>query len=304
MKVRCSMKVPLSLAIVLLLLSGCNAGSGEGLDEQGRPLDEITEVPLVDDGIQATLLSIQEHVFTPICSVCHGGANPAAGQDLSSLESSIDNLINVDSSNSLFKRVLPGSAQESYLYLKITGDNRAGARMPLGQPALDEQTISAIKQWIDEGAVIPQNTANMAKINRAVVTMVTFKENVSEENVADLISKNDYIWREKNAITIVFWFNKAMNFANLTNDQILVNSFKGSLSSDYSTLVSNEQISINVINDQSIQVSVQGLDRDIIKLIIRLNESSIATMVTQQGQIIDGDNNGIEGGVFYYEFYL
>ncbi|NQZ22633.1 MAG: hypothetical protein HRT53_11315 [Colwellia sp.] len=298
------MKVPLSLAIVLLLLSGCNAGSGEGLDEQGRPLDEITEVPLVDDGIQATLLSIQEHVFTPICSVCHGGANPAAGQDLSSLESSIDNLINVDSSNSLFKRVLPGSAQESYLYLKITGDNRAGARMPLGQPALDEQTISAIKQWIDEGAVIPQNTANMAKINRAVVTMVTFKENVSEENVADLISKNDYIWREKNAITIVFWFNKAMNFANLTNDQILVNSFKGSLSSDYSTLVSNEQISINVINDQSIQVSVQGLDRDIIKLIIRLNESSIATMVTQQGQIIDGDNNGIEGGVFYYEFYL
>ncbi len=298
------MKLPLSLAICLLLFSGCNAGSGDGLDEQGRPLDEITEVPLVEDGIQATLPSIQDHVFTPICSVCHGGANPAAGQDLSSLESSIDNLINVDSSNSLFKRVLPGSAQESYLYLKITGDNRAGARMPLGQSALDEQTISAIKQWIDEGAVIPQNTANMAKINRAVVTIVKFKENVSEENVADFMSQNDYIWREKNAITIVFWFNKAMNFANLTNDQILVNSFKGSLSSVYSTLVSNEQVSIHVINDQSIQVSVQGLDRDITKLMIRLNESSIATMVTQQGQIIDGDNNGIEGGVFYYEFSL
>jgi len=67
------MKIHLSIVFVLLVLSGCKAGSGEGLDEQGRPLDEAPillppeelppeglppeESPPVDDGIKATLAS-------------------------------------------------------------------------------------------------------------------------------------------------------------------------------------------------------------------------------------------------------
>ena len=58
------------------LLAGCG-GSGEGLDQNGRP----------DDGngggsgstLTPDLQSIQEHVFTPICSVCHAGAAAPLG---------------------------------------------------------------------------------------------------------------------------------------------------------------------------------------------------------------------------------
>ena len=314
------MKIHLSIVFVLLVLSGCKAGSGEGLDEQGRPLDEAPillppeglppeESPPVDDGIKATLASIQEHVFTPICATCHGGANPAAGQDLSSLEVSTANLINIDSSNALFKRVLPGSAENSYLYLKIRGDNRAGARMPLGQPALDEKNITAIKQWIDEGALIAQNSANMAIVSRAVTTVVKKSEQTTlvqkkPNNYASLLSQSDFIWRDKEPLTIVFWFNKAMNFDYLTTEQILVSAYNNTALISHQYFVPNKQVSIHIINDHTLQVSVQSLARDTTKVAIRLNESSISTLVTKTGQPLDGDNDGIEGGAFYYELSL
>lgn len=49
-------------------LAAC-AGSGEGLDENGRPEGE-------DSGgaLQPTFPSIQAMVFTPVCTGCHAGA--------------------------------------------------------------------------------------------------------------------------------------------------------------------------------------------------------------------------------------
>ena len=50
--------------------TGC-AGNGEGLDQNGRPEGEEPP-PLV-----AEFQSIQDNVFTPICTTCHaGGAAP------------------------------------------------------------------------------------------------------------------------------------------------------------------------------------------------------------------------------------
>jgi len=286
------MKIQLLILVALFTLSSCKAGSGDGLDNNGRPFEESpsAEAPS-EEGIQPNLKSIQELVFTPICSTCHGGANPAAGQDLSSLENSMKSLINVDSSNLSFKRVLPGFAKESYLYLKITGDNRAGARMPLGQPVLDEQTIAAIKQWIDEGAVIPQSIVGMTKISRA------------EDSSATII-KSDFNWQEKDEIKIVFLFSKKMDFQHLTADQILVNAIKKDDLGSHVSLVPNENISLHVINDQRLQVIIKNVTHSVSQLSIQLNESSIATMLTQQEQILDGDNDGIEGGVFTYEINL
>jgi len=306
---RSPMKIHLSIVLILLALTGCKAGSGEDLDEQGRPLDEAPVVEPIDvttppdDGIKATLTSIQENVFTPICATCHGGANPAAGQDLSSLESSIANLINIDSSNALFKRVLPGSAAESYLYLKIAGDSRAGARMPLGQPALDEASIAAIKKWIDDGALLPQSASTMAKVSRTVTSM-TKKTDLTPNNLDQLLSQSDYIWREKEPLSIIFWFNKAMNFDHLTKDQILVSAYNANEITANQYFVSNKQVSVHVINDHTLQISVQNLAQNVTKLAIRLNEGSISTLVTKMGQTLDGDDNGVEGGAFNYELFL
>jgi len=182
------MKVLIIMSLVILV-SACKAGNGEGLTDQGRPNEEITtnenEEGSGSDVIKPTLTSIQENIFTPVCASCHGGASPAAGQDLSSIESSIANLVNVESSNPLYKRVLPSSSLESFLYLKVAGDSKAGARMPLGQPALDEMSIQAIKQWIDDGALIPENLATPVRVNKVTVKVKSINESKA--------MKTDYI---------------------------------------------------------------------------------------------------------------
>jgi mono/diheme cytochrome c family protein len=281
------MKTSVIISLVIAL-SGCGAGSGEGLTNQGRPLEEVVEDvsegndDVVDEGVQPTLASIQEHVFTPVCATCHGGASPAAGQNLSSIEDSVANLINVDSSNPGFKRVLPGDSSLSYLYLKVAGNAQAGARMPLGQPALPDKAINAIKTWIDQGALVTEG----------INTPVT----VSRVNQVSLAQGN---------LVVELWFNQEMNFAGLTAEQILVTATDAKvLSKDNSWLLAPQKMKLNIINNHLLQLTFSSLGSQMMHLNIQLNNSTISTLATQLGQQLDGDNNGREGGVFNYEISL
>jgi hypothetical protein len=263
-----------------ILLTGCNAGNGEGLNTQGRPLEQEPQVepPPEHDVIQPTLASIQAQVFTPICAVlCHGGTNPAAGQDLSSIERSIASLINVDSSNALFKRVLPGNAEQSYLYLKITGDSRAGARMPLGQPALAEASILAIKKWIDQGALV--DSANS-------VPFVVNRVNVS---------------KQPKRLTFSIWFNQHSTVTRLSSQEIELTA----LYQDLQWSLPTNSWSLHIINDYSMNISLdltQLAEQPIDKLFIKLNQANISSIFSTNGQWLDGDHNDTEGGVFSYEY--
>lgn len=49
--------------------------------------------------------------------------------------------------------VVPGSAESSSLYRLIAGKADPSIQMPHGKQPLSKDEISAIKQWIDEGAV-------------------------------------------------------------------------------------------------------------------------------------------------------
>jgi len=107
-------------------------------------------------GIQPSLESIQNEVFTPICSVCHtgpSGPNLPSGLNLSNLTASRSSLVNVPSVEvpSLL-RVSPGNAADSYLIQKLEGNATVGGQMPLGGTPLSRQTIDVIRAWIDQGA--------------------------------------------------------------------------------------------------------------------------------------------------------
>jgi mono/diheme cytochrome c family protein len=108
-------------------------------------------------GIEPTLTSIQDNVFTPICSGCHtggGGALPAS-MDLTSLSLSFMNLVDVASVQvGTLDRVEPGDPANSYLIRKIEGTAAVGSRMPPFGNALDQDTIDAIRQWITDGAAM------------------------------------------------------------------------------------------------------------------------------------------------------
>jgi cytochrome c5 len=105
-------------------------------------------------GIQPTLTSIQDNVFTITCSGCHtgGGAGLPGSMDLTSAANSFANLVNAQSLQTpTLERVTPGDADNSYLIQKLEGTATPGQQMPPGTP-LDQTTIDAIRQWIDAGA--------------------------------------------------------------------------------------------------------------------------------------------------------
>lgn len=140
---------------VLLPLAACGGGGGGssggtggggGGGGGGNPYG--LEVPP-----EPTLSSIQEKVFTPICTDCHAGASAPQGLRLEA-GMSYGMLVNVASVEvPSLDRVEPGDPDNSYIIHKLEGTQSVGERMPLGGPYLPSGTIAAIRQWITDGAM-------------------------------------------------------------------------------------------------------------------------------------------------------
>jgi hypothetical protein len=102
-----------------------------------------------------TLSQIQTSIFDTNCALsgCHAGASPQMGMNLSAGQS-FSNIVNVPSmENGALNRVTPGDADNSYLYLKITGAaGITGSRMPLGRAPLSQTQLDLVRDWIEAGA--------------------------------------------------------------------------------------------------------------------------------------------------------
>lgn len=109
----------------------------------------------IDNGaLGPTLSSIQANVFTPICTQCHFGSNPAAGMSLEEGEA-YANLVGVKRSFDSEIRVVADDTDSSFIIDKLEGNNLGssrGERMPLGGSYLDQDVIDVIRDWIDAGA--------------------------------------------------------------------------------------------------------------------------------------------------------
>ena len=138
-------------AVVLLTSGGCtpptppaDGGDGDGDGDGGG-----------DGTVQAVSFADQiQPIFDANCTVCHvsGGIAEFTGQLLTA-EESFGSIVNQPSFQSEFIRVVPGDAEASLLFLKVSSDSPpVGARMPLGGAPLSDADIALIGDWIDEGA--------------------------------------------------------------------------------------------------------------------------------------------------------
>jgi hypothetical protein len=146
---RARMLVASGMCVAAAALTSCGGGDGEGLDSNGRPIGtgDAGATPLTAD-----FASIQAHVFTPVCIVCHAGAGAPQGLRLDAANS-YALLVGVPSTEvPSVLRVAPGNAEASYVIQKLEGHAAVGARMPFGGPYLDTATIAVIRQWISGGA--------------------------------------------------------------------------------------------------------------------------------------------------------
>jgi len=148
----------LALGSSLLLSLGLSmVGCG---DSSACPSGEVECDGACIPEIEPTLTSIQSRIFDVSCaaSACHDAELPQQMLDLSSLEASETNLINVASEQvpSLL-RVAPGDSAASYLMNKLLGKDMAPdtTRMPQLVPdGLCSAKIDAVELWIDDGAPI------------------------------------------------------------------------------------------------------------------------------------------------------
>lgn len=122
--------------LIAPLLAACDSSTGP----------EEPSAPTLDD--------VQAQVFSTKCVSCHSGAAAAAGLSLEAGDA-YDNIVSVSSTQVPdLLTVAPGSAANSYLFIKITGGERIAPntfRMPIGE-ALSEDDIDLVESWIDGGA--------------------------------------------------------------------------------------------------------------------------------------------------------
>lgn len=155
-----SVVMALGVSLVPVVLSSCGGGGSSGGGGGGtgtNPPPGYTGEPPAAGETQPNFASIQQTVFTPICSQCHIGGAAPEGLRLTA-DVSYGMLVNQPSSQvPNLMRVNPGNANDSYLIQKLEGTAAVGARMPFGGPFLDPSTVNAIRQWINDGA--PQSAS-------------------------------------------------------------------------------------------------------------------------------------------------
>ena len=97
-------------------------------------------------------------IFAVSCVKCHGadpkGKKPKGKYDMTTLKASLAGGDNK-------KDLVPGKADESLVYTTLLGpvgkgDDEIG-RMPYKKDPLTKEEIELIKNWINQGAVWPEN---------------------------------------------------------------------------------------------------------------------------------------------------
>ena len=154
------------LGLAVLLTTGlASCGGGGGSTAAPVPVTEPSPGPgsgECEDSFDTTFEAIQMVVFERHgCTndVCHGSA-ASGGLDLRP-DVAWQNLFDVPSTGSQYRRVVPGAANFSYLYLKLLaatqdelpgGVSITGSPMPSGLPPLSANELEAIRTWIEVGA--------------------------------------------------------------------------------------------------------------------------------------------------------
>ena len=264
-----------------IAVGGC-AGNGDGLDETGRPID-TGPLPLAP-----TFASIQQNVFTPICTTCHAGASAPLGLRLDEASSyaAIVNAASVEVP--ALRRIRPGDPDASYLIQKIEGRAAVGGRMPLGQPALPQATIDVMRQWVADGAQRPVVTSSIAK-PATLFAVSPLPDEIVTEGPAEIVIASP------NAVDTTFIQNGAFTVVRSGGD--------GTFDDGNEVAVDTLQLSVRSA-EPTVLVATNSAAwvPDSYRVTIAGNGSLAAS--DRDGRPIDGDADGQAGGDFVVYFEI
>lgn len=275
-------------AVGFAFLACSCAGSGEGLDENGRPIGESPGAPPPGGAVDFGLL--QTTIFTPVCTACHAGGAAPLGLRLES-GVSYAMLVNVASVEvPALLRVSPGDPDSSYLVHKIEGRAAVGGRMPLGGPPLGQQAINNIRQWISQGA--PPPVSPLLAGPRPLKVLATAPAD-GEEAMTGLS-------------TLLVVFDREID-ASLVNASTLAliersgEDADGDGDGDGERDVALASIRVPSGNPTGVWLRTRGpLAAGVYEL--RVRADGAAALADIGGNVLDGDGDGIAGGDFRISF--
>lgn len=279
-----------ALPLLAACIVGCSAGSGEGLNMSGRPIDEGGDAPLA-----ATLASIQANLFDPVCIVCHAGASAPLGLRLDKANS-FTNLVGVRSvENASTFRVNPGAPNTSYLIHKLEGTASTGAQMPLGGPPIPQATIDFVRQWISDGAMDSNNT------DAATAPRVLSVRPGPDTVIAMLPTQ----------ITVAFDQAIDASTAHSQTFEISRSGGDGVFGNGNDLLVMLALVEVSLLNSQLVILNLSGMPavEDRYQLVVHGSGGSV--VLGNSGIALDGEYSGrfpsgdtIAGGDFVIEFAI
>ena len=146
--------------LLLLTVALCACGDPRPV-ASGNP---DAQDPTCPSGIQPTFSSINQKVFTQLCTGCHQAAFAATAGGLDLTGDAYGALVGVRANNVAatspppgLLRVKPGDPDQSLLWLKLVtksfADPRYGSGMPQDRPgALCQAVTDTVRTWIEAGA--------------------------------------------------------------------------------------------------------------------------------------------------------
>lgn len=269
------------LMLTAVGLTACS-GSGEGLDDNGRPVPPAPPPP------PSAFKTIQDTIFTPLCTGCHAGASAPRGLRLED-GVSYAALVNVNSAEvPALLRVKPGDPDNSYLVHKIEGRAAVGARMPLGGPPLPQSSIDLIKQWILDGA----QPASFAPAGQ-----FTTLKTVTPVEEAELPAIPQ-------AIIVTADGELDTTLLTATNVSLLKSGGDGSFAEGNEVAVRGLQLSVRSLMPTVFAVTIPAEEWLPERYLLAVNGTGANPVTDRAAIAIDGDVNGAAGGDFIFSFVI
>lgn len=265
----------LCLSAIAIALTACGGGGGGGSSTSGGGTctgsDYSDNCP--PPTLQATFDSIQQNVFTPICTACHVGASAPQGLRLDEANS-YALLVGVASAEQpALQRVRPSDPDNSYLIQKLEGTAAVGGQMPLNGTPLSRAQIDVIRQWITDGAQAPMPATTPIRVSSL--------SPLPSSTVSDLPS----------AITVVF--DRDLNATTVDSTTVIVERSGGDGTfGDGNEIVLNAPVTVPSTNPRTALVDLSGVGSVPDTYRVRIIGTGAAVVQDLDGNAFDGEFSG------------
>lgn len=211
-------------------------------------------------------------IFNANCAVsgCHDATTQRAGLDLSEGQAYNNIVSQFSGQNSSLFLVNPGQPLVSYLLLKVDGAPTIRfERMPLNEDPLSEDDISLIRTWINAGAMASSGPTQV----------------VSNKTAAG-----------PNELRFELSLNNNLDPASLSEGSVLLYF----VSNGAEVLADSSELSVEV-GAARLVISYRGRTPTTYdSVVLSVNDPALAAVLDTTGNLLDGDGDGIAGGMYRY----